>query len=47
MSYKKCKFEKMGTKFHQLKIRGKNPKKTEKIAKEKQRRIDEWRKWWS
>ena len=44
---KKCKFSKMGTKTHQFKNRVKNPKKTKQIEKDKKRRMDEWRKWWS
>ena len=45
--YNACVFPKMGTRTHQLGQKKVNPKKTEKILKERKKRADEWRKWWS
>jgi len=42
----KCIFPKMGTRTHQL-GRKKNPKKYTEIVKERKKRMDEWKEWWS
>ena len=44
---KKCSFQKMGTKKHQLKGKRKRLKSLEQITKDKKRRLNEWQKWWS
>ena len=46
MAYRKCKFQRMGTKTHQLGNTRVNPKETKKKLKDKERRLNEWRKWW-
>ena len=43
----KCQFPKMGTRTHQLKTKTSNPIKIKKIEKDKKRRLNEWRQWWS
>ena len=44
---KKCSFQKMGTKTHQLGLKTVDKKQTKKKLKDRKRRLDEWRKWWS
>jgi len=41
----KCDFSKMGTRI--IPKKGKNLKKIKKIAEDRKKRIDEFRKWWS
>ena len=41
----KCDFPKMGTRI--LPKPGRHPERYKKIEKEKKKRMDEWRKWWS
>jgi len=41
----KCDFSKMGTKI--IPRKGVNVKKRNKIEKDKKKRMNEWREWWS
>jgi len=43
----KCSFERLGKKTEQLRSKKVNPKVSKKIKKDRKRRMDEWRKWWS